>query len=281
MRTRYGLVLAALVTLLFAPACTGSRPRSEAVTVKGSDTMVILAQRWAESDMAEHPGSIVQVTGGGSGTGVAALINGTTDICQASRPMDDDERAQMQSKYGSAPHETIVAKDGLAVYLHDSNPVRELTIAQIRGIYTGTITDWKEVGGGAGKIVLYGRENSSGTYEYFKDHVLEKADFAASVQTLPGTAAVVHAVARDANGIGYGGAAYAEGVRDCAVKRDDQAEAVLPASDKVLSGEYALSRDLYFYTREAPAGRIGGFVDFVLSEPGQRLVSEVGYYPIR
>jgi phosphate transport system substrate-binding protein len=276
-----GLALLVAPVLLALVWGCGGGGRSGAVTVKGSDTMVILGQRWAEAYMAAHPGAVIQVTGGGSGTGFAALINGTTDICQGSRPIKDDEKKQIETRYGQPPHEIVVARDGLAVYLHEGNPVAELTLEQISGIYTGTIARWSQVGGPDAPIVTYGRENSSGTYEYFKEHVLQKADFAASVQTLPGTAAVVNAVARDPNGIGYGGAAYLKGVKECAVKRDDPTPGVLPNAENVRSGAYPISRGLYFYLRTAPEGPMKEFVDFVLSEPGQKLVTEVGYFPVR
>ena len=271
-------VLAALA-LLGTPGC-GAR-RGTAVTVKGSDTMVILGQRWAEVYMAAHPGATIQVTGGGSGTGIAALINGTTDICQSSRPIKEGETKQLVKKYGAAAHEIVVARDGLAVYLHEGNPVRELDLAQLKGIYTGTITNWKAVGGGDASITVYGRENSSGTYEYFKEHVLGGDDFAATVQTLPGTAAVVNAVAHDPRGIGYGGAAYARGVRYCAVKPDARSPGVEPSAENVNSGRYPIARGLYFYLRRAPEGAIKEFVDFALSPSGQELVTTVGYFPAR
>lgn len=271
-----GLLAAALGCVVLG-ACAGQRPR--AVTIKGSDTMVLLGQRWAETYMAKHPGTAIQVTGGGSGTGIAALINGTTDICQSSRPMKAKEREQLARTVGEPPHETVVARDGLAVYLHETNPIRELTLAQLKDIYTGAVTNWRGVGGPDASIVVYGRENSSGTYEYFKEHVLAKQDFAAAVQTLPGTAAVVNAVARDPKGIGYGGAAYAKGVRECGVRRDAASPAVLPTEAAVLDGSYPISRALYFYTRRAPQGPILAFVDYVLSPEGQALVTQVGYYP--
>jgi phosphate transport system substrate-binding protein len=265
--------------LLAAAGCGGQRP--SAVTVKGSDTMVILGQRWAETYMASHPGAPIQVTGGGSGTGIAALINGTTEICQASRPMKDEERKQIADKYGREVTEIVVARDGLAIYVAETNPVAELTLGQLRDIYTGTITDWSQVGGPKAPITLYGRENSSGTYEYFKEHVLEKADFAAAVQTLPGTAAVVNAVAKDPGGVGYGGAAYAKGVKEVAVKRDADTPGVLPKEAAIRDGSYPISRDLYFYLRGEPQGAAKRFIDYVLSAEGQKLVTEVGYFPVR
>jgi phosphate transport system substrate-binding protein len=223
----------------------------------------------------------VQVTGGGSGTGIAALINGTTDVCMSSRPIKPAENAQLARQFGQPAHETVVAKDGLALYVHESNPLKELTVAQLKSIYTGAVTDWKDLGGKPGRINVYGRENNSGTYVYFKEHVLEEADFAAGVQTLPGTAAVVNAVTQDPAGIGYGGAAYAKGVRDLAIKVDDATPGVLPSLETVRAGSYPISRALYFYTRKAPEGAVGEFIGFALSDSGQAVVNQVGYFPVR
>ena len=280
--TRRTLIRATAVLLaLGLSACAGNRNAGQTITIKGSDTMVILGQRWAEQYMKSHPGVVIQVTGGGTGTGIAALVNGTTDICQASRPMKDEEKSQIAAKYGAPPYETTVARDGIAIYLHESNEVDALSMAQLRGIYTGAITSWKQVGGADAGIVLYGRENSSGTYEYFKEHVLEKADYASTVQTLPGTAAVVNAVSKDPRGIGYGGAAYAKGVKECAVKATDASAAVKPAAETVRDGTYPISRALYFYTRKPPEGSMKAFVDWVLSDEGQKIATEVGYYSVR
>lgn len=251
------------------------------VTVKGSDTMVILGQRWAEQYMNANRGQIIQVTGGGSGTGIAALINGTTDICQSSRPMKQDEKLKLRDRYQSMGVEIPVAKDGLSVYLHESNPVKDLTIDQLKQIYTGAVTNWRQVGGKDATIVLYGRENSSGTYGFFKDHVLDGRDFAASCQTLPGTAAVVNAVSRDPNGIGYGGAAYAKGIREVPVKKDAGSPALVATPETIKNGSYPVSRFLYFYTRTKPAGEAKAFVDWVLSAEGQKVVSDVGYFPLK
>src|SRR3972149_5124949 len=142
----------------------------KAVTMKGSDTMVILGQRWAEIYMQKNDGAVIQVTGGGSGTGIAALINGTTDICQASRPMKDSEKTKLKERYFTLGIEIPVAKDGLTVYLHESNPVEKLSLEQLKAIYTGQITTWQQLGGPDAKIMLYGRENNSGTYVFFKDN---------------------------------------------------------------------------------------------------------------
>jgi phosphate transport system substrate-binding protein len=243
--------------------------------------MVILGQRWAESYMAANPGAVVQVTGGGSGTGIAALINGTTDVCMASRPMKEDEKRKLRDRFQTMGIEIPVAKDGLSVYLHETNPVKELSIEQLRAIYTGVVTNWKEVGGSDAPITLYSRENSSGTYVYFKDHVLLGRDYSARCQTLPGTAAVVNAVGRDPGGIGYGGAAYAKGVKECGVRKDAQSAAVLPTADTVKDGSYPVTRYLFFYTRTRPAGNVKKFTDWVLSPQGQALATKVGYFPVK
>ncbi len=251
------------------------------ITVKGSDTMVILGQRWAEIFMSQNPGIVVQVTGGGSGTGIAALINGTTDICEASRPMKQSEKEKLRDRFNTLGVEIPVARDGLAVYLHESNPVAELTLQQLKDIYTGKVTNWKEVGGPDAKIILYGRENNSGTYVYFKDNVLKGADFAPQTQTLPGTAAVVNAVSKDKLGIGYGGAAYGKGIKSVKVKKDDKSPGYEPTLENVKSGNYPISRYLYWYVRNKPSGDIKKLVDFVLSEQGQEIVTKVGYFPVK
>lgn len=259
----------------------GFRGPSEVITLKGSDTMVILAQRWAENYMKNKQDVTVQVTGGGSGVGISALINGTTDICNSSRPMKPSEREKLKMRYNSVGVEIKVARDGLSVYVNESNPVKELSLAQIKDIYTGKITNWKQLGGADKKIIVYGRENSSGTYVYFKDFVLQGQDFMPSTQTLPGTAAVVNAVAKDKWGIGYGGAAYGKGIREVAVKKDGNSPAYTPSVETVKNGTYPITRFLYFYTRNRPTGAIKDFIDWVLSPEGQKVVSTVGYFPVK
>lgn len=252
----------------------------ETITQMGSDTMVRLAQKWAEEFGKAHPGIVVQVNGGGSGNGIAALIDGRTQIANASRPMKESEIETMKQKTGYEPYRVSVAKDGITIYVHNDNPVEQLTIEQLRGIYEGKITNWKEVGGNDAKIILYGRENSSGTYEFFKEHVLDKGDFAATTQTLPGTAQVVESVTKDPNGIGYGGAAYAEGIKKLKLVGEN-GQALEPTEENILSGAYALSRDLYMYFAQAPSGAMKTYIDWVLSDAGQALTTEEGYYPLR
>ena len=271
------IVLAALVLLL----AFGFSGPSTTITVKGSDTMVILAQRWAEIYMAKHPGVTIQVTGGGSGVGISALIGGTTDLCNSSRQMKSSERDKLKARFNSLGVEIKTAKDGLSVYLSESSPVKELTLDQIKKIYTGQTTNWKDVGGPDKKIIVYGRENSSGTYVYFKDFVLQGADYTSSMQSLPGTAAVVNAVSKDKYAIGYGGAAYAKGVKYAKIKRDANSPAYEPTEENVKSGNYPITRYLYIYTRSKPTGAIKDYIDWILSSEGQAVVTKVGYFPVR
>jgi len=253
---------------------------AQTVTVKGSDTMVILAQRWAENYMKENPSKRVQVTGGGSGVGLASLINGTTEIATASRSIKDAEKVRVRERFNVLPTEIAVARDGLAVYVHESSPIDTLTLEQLRKIFTGDLTNWKDVGGPDAKIVLYSRENSSGTYVFFKDEVLKGDDFAAVAQTLPGTAAVVNAVAKEKLGIGYGGAAYAKGVKEVKLVGKD-GQAYLPNAENVASGKYPLARALFMYTRGKPSGAVKEFIDYCLSPAGQSVVTAVGYFPVK
>ncbi|HEX7493667.1 MAG TPA: phosphate ABC transporter substrate-binding protein [Bacteroidales bacterium] len=250
------------------------------ITVKGSDTMVILAQRWAELYMKNNPQTTVQVTGGGSGVGITALINGTTDICNASRQMKQTEIEKLKARYNTLGVEIPCAKDGITIYLNEANKVQELSIKQLSGIYQGNIKNWKEVGGNDVAITVYGRENSSGTYVYFHDEVV-KGDYAANVQTLPGTAAVVNAVKKDVNGIGYGGAAYAVGVKHAKVKKDDKSAGILPTPESIGKGEYPITRYLYMYLRNRPTGETKKYIDWILSPEGQTIVTEVGYFPYK
>jgi phosphate transport system substrate-binding protein len=284
------LIFAAAVTVASCTAGNGrndgdgpkdaaqSRTRST-LTIKGSDTMVILAQNWAQAFMDANPGKVLQVSGGGSGTGVAALINGTADLANASRPIKEKERKQLMKRRGVEAQEFRVALDSLAVYVPAANKIESLTIPQLKKIFRGKATNWKDVGGEDRPIILYSRENNSGTYAYFKEHVLDNEDFAATAQTLPGTAAVIHAVSKDAGGIGYGGIAYSEGVRTVKVAQAD-GEPVEPTMENATSGKYPLSRFLNIYSAGEPSGIAGEYLDFVLSARGQEVVEGVGYYPL-
>jgi phosphate transport system substrate-binding protein len=271
-------VLVAIVAI----AATGLAfmPGPKKITVKGSDTMVILAQKWAEVYMKSHPEVVIQVTGGGSGTGISALINGATDICNSSRPLKKSEMEKIKARYNTMGIEIPCAKDGITIFLNNSNPVNELSVKQLSEIYQGKVTNWKQVGGPDAGIKLYGRENSSGTYVFFLENVV-KGDYASSCQTLPGTAAVVNAVSKDKYGIGYGGAAYAAGVKHCKVKKDDNSPAYAATPETIKSGQYPISRYLYMYMANRPTGEIKSYIDWILGPEGQKLVTEIGYFPVK
>ena len=251
------------------------------ITVKGSDTLVILAQKWAEVYMSKHPDVKIQVTGGGSGIGFAALQNNTTDIADASRPIKSAERAACIKSFGKNPREYKVALDGLSVYVNSDNPVNELSLEQLEKIFTGKVRNWKEFGGNDSPITVYSRENSSGTYEFFKEHVLKNQDFVSSAQTMPGTAALLQSVSRDKNGIGYGGAAYGHGAKALKIKKTADSPAIEATEENVVSGKYPIWRYLYNYlSPEKDKGEIAAYLNWIRGPEGQKVVKEVGYYPL-
>ncbi|HKR62532.1 MAG TPA: phosphate ABC transporter substrate-binding protein [Thermoanaerobaculia bacterium] len=270
-----------VITTILAAAVALPLFAGKPVSIKGSDTMVIMNARLAEAFMAKVPGTMIQVTGGGSGVGIAALINGTTDIAASSRPIKASETDKLKARFATLGFAYPIARDGLSVYLNTANPVKELSLAQLRDIYTGKITNWSQVGGANAPIILYSRENSSGTYTYFKDNVLMGKDYSPRAQTLQGTAAVVNAVAKDANGIGYGGAAFAKGIKFAAVKKDDKSPGVLPTLETVRGGQYPITRYLYLYLRAKPSGDVKQFLDWAVSPEGQDIVTKVGYFPVK
>jgi phosphate transport system substrate-binding protein len=271
------------LSLLLFLGMTGcsAPPDRQTITVKGSDTMVLLGQRWAEVYMKAHPDVTIQVTGGGSGTGIAALINGTTQICEASRPMKPEEKNSVKEQRHADAVEIPVALDALAVYLNKENPIEHFDMEQVARTFRGEVTNWKDIGGKNSPIVLYGRENNSGTYVFFKEHVLKNADYAEKYQALPGTAAVINAVQKDVNGIGYGGIGYAKDVKTVSIAKDAASSPIVPSMENVLNNTYPLSRQLFWYTAGEPTGPIKNFVDWVLGPDGQKVVTDVGYYPLK
>lgn len=289
MRTRgSGAVFAVAIvagTLATLPA-TGEAAN---ITVKGSDTMVILAQRLAETYMKQHPEVTIQVTGGGSGTGIAALLNKTTNLANSSRPIKPEERAKAKEG-GVDVKESKVALDALAVVVNAANPLRDLSMEQVNGIYRGDINDWSEVGAPAGRIVRYCRESNSGTYVFFKEHVLLDGDYAADCQTLPGTSAVAEAVSRDKNGIGYGGVAYftpVKALRILAIRAKPEGPAVPPLKDGhpdyevVWSGAYPIARWLYVYSPGTPPPAEQAYLDWIVGPAGQKVVADLEYIPLK
>jgi phosphate transport system substrate-binding protein len=260
-----------------------SKPEVSYITIKGSDTMVHLASAWAEAYMKNHPNTDISVTGGGSGTGIAALLNGTTDICIASRSIKQKEIKLAEEK-GLHPNEIATSRDGIAVVVNPGNPINTLTIEQIGKIYTGAYTNWKDVGGPDHDIVILSRESSSGTYVFFQEHVMSKKDYSQNAMLMPSTSAIIQSVSQDAWAIGYVGLGYgvqaADKVKMLTVKNTEDSPAVSPSVATVQDASYGIARALYFYTNGEPQGAIKDFVAFVLSDAGQEIVLEAGYVPV-
>ncbi len=282
-------------TILIFTGCKRKEATEKVViTVKGSDTMVNLAQKWAEVYMSKNPGVSIQVTGGGSGTGIAALLNKTTDIANASREVKGAELSKAKEK-GIGPVQHEVALDGIAVIVHPNNDIDNLTIQQLSDIFSGKITNWQQLGGENLPITLYGRENSSGTYEFFKEHVLGKdekdkqRDYSATTQVLQGTAALGESVARDIKGIGYGGVGYfaeRKDVKILHIKTDVYSEAISPVDNGKVNYEviwnkkYSISRYLYCYTDQKIKSEVKAYLDFIVSDQGQNVVKQMEYIPL-
>ena len=252
------------------------------IDIKGSDTMVNLMSALAEAYMKAHPDKQIAVTGGGSGTGIAALLNGTTDICAASRSMQQKEIDLATSK-NIHPTETVIGMDGLAVFVNPANTVDSLTLPQLKEIFQATVTDWKDVGGTPGNIVVLSRENNSGTYVYFKEHVLEKGDYTPTARLMTSTAALTQEISSNTNAIGYGGEAYGKDgkVKMLHVKKNAETPAVYPTDETVRNGSYPIARPLYLYTNGTPSGFIGDFITYCNSPQGQAIVREVGYVAMK
>lgn len=282
MAKKFFLILAFSVFLHSANAAS----MRNSIQIKGSDTMVNLGQAWAEKYMEKNPGDFIAVTGGGSGTGFSSLISGTCDIAMSSRNIKEKEIALAKQK-GINPNEIKVALDGLAVVVNPANPVSKLTLDQLAGIFTGKISDWKEVGGKDGKIVILSREVNSGTHVYFKEHVLRKnnpnskEEFAPSALMLSSSQAIADEVAQNSNAIGYYGMGYISSKqKPIMVAKDEKAEYEAPAIENVINGKYPISRPLFLYTNGEPQGLVKKFIDFCLSKEGQDIVLKTDFVPI-
>jgi len=278
-----GLIIL-MALMLAGPALAKSGKNS--IQVKGSDTMVNLGQAWAEKYMEENPGEFVAVTGGGSGTGFSSLISGTCDIAMASRSIKGKEISLANQK-GINPTEIKVALDGLAVVVNPANPVSKLTLDQLAGIFTGTISNWKDVGGKDEKIVILSREINSGTHVYFKEHVLRKGnadgkeEFAQSALLLSSSQAIADEVAGNASAIGYYGMGYISAKQKAiAVAKDASSEYITPTIENVVDGKYPISRPLFTYVNGAPQGLVKKFIDFALYKEGQDIVLKTDFVPI-
>ena len=237
--------------------------------------MYMLAQYWAESYMKSHPGVSIYCEGGGSGAGADALAAGSADICTASRPLRPEEAQLLAKKYGSVGLLHRVAKDALSIYLHPSNPVRSLTVRQLKQIYTGEITNWKEVGGDDAEIRILYRMPNSGTHLYLQEHVLDGEAYSVQSSKRVGSAFdMIENVKNTPNAIGYGGFLQQEGIYICKIDN------VEPTAENVLNDSYPVTRYLYLYTPNTPAGHIRLFIEWVMGPQGQQIVKKAGFFPI-
>lgn len=256
----------------------------DAIQIKGSDTMVNLVGGWAEEFMAENKQAMVAVTGGGSGTGIAAFLNGVVDIASVSRSIKEKE-ASLAKRKGISPNEVVVARDGILVVVHPKNKLSELSLSQLADIFTGKITNWKQVGGSDLGIILLSREVSSGTHVDFKEAIIlpkyPGGEFAQNALLLPSSQAIHDEVAQNERAIGYFGLGYlSPKVKAIALASSPGAAPLKPTLDNIMKGTYPLSRSLYFYTNGKPSGLVKSFIDFVLSSKGQAIVSKTGFIPL-
>jgi phosphate transport system substrate-binding protein len=293
------LLLAALLFLVagLLTACADQAAQAEedqgpvaaerAIQNKGSDTLVNIALAWAEAYRQVDPSLSIAVTGGGSGTGIAALINDTVDIANASRPMKEEEIAAAQEN-GVQPVEFVVAIDALAIIVHPDNPVDQLTIPEIAGIYTGRITNWSQVGGRDADIVLLSRESNSGTHVYFLEEVVRGGDdevqdiFAPQTLFMPSSVGITSEVRRNVNAIGYDGLGYVDEAHEKVLTIAANADGPYwkPSVETASSGDYPIARDLYMYTAGEPEGAIREYLDWIMSPAGQEIVARLGFVPI-
>ncbi len=283
MKRLFTVLIMAAALVLVGCAKKSSSASAAYLVIKGSDTMVHLASNWAESYMNEHSDVNIAVTGGGSGTGIAALINGTTDICIASRSIKEKE-VTLAKGNGIEAVEYVVARDGIAVVVNPENPVNKLTIDQIGRIYRGSYTNWNVVSAVDEPIVVLSRESSSGTYVFFQEWVLNKQDYSKDAMLMPSTSAIIQTVSQDKWSIGYVGLGYAleaaDKVKILAVIDKAGADPVEPSVSAVKDGSYPIARPLYFYTKGEPQGVVKDFIDFCLSPSGQKIVLETGYVSV-
>lgn len=283
------IVIPIFLLSLILVACTStSQTDVNAIYIqnKGSDTIVNLALAWAEAYQAENADVQISVTGGGTGTGIAALMNGTVDIANASRSIKDEELQEAKSK-GIQPMEFVIARDAIAVVVNAENPVSELTLQQISDIYSGVITNWSEVGGEDRPIVKLSRETNSGTHVYFLETVLRLGDkenktlFSTDTLLLPSSEGIIAEVRQNPNAIGYDGLGYVpHDVKMIAIAEEVGGDYVLPSIASVNDKTYPIARDLYMYTNGEPVGAVKAYLDWILSEDAQAIVAELGFVPV-
>jgi phosphate transport system substrate-binding protein len=291
---RFILSVIAIFVFLFSAACGPASSSEEAapnssanyIENKGSDTIVNLALAWAEKYQAEHPEVRISVTGGGSGTGIASLINKTVDIANASRKIKDEELSEAKSN-GVEPVEHIIARDAIVVIVNPENPVSQLTLKQISDIYSGKISNWSEVGGDDRPIVRLSRETNSGTHVYFLETVIrlgnseDKTLFSMDTLLLPSSEGIIAEVRQNPNAIGYDGLGYVpKDLKMIAIAKEAGGAYVLPAIATVNDKSYPIARDLYMYTNGEPTGIVKTYLDWIVSPEAQQIVADLGFVPV-
>lgn len=260
---------------------TGANTEKKNITLKGSDTVLPLGQKEAETYMKKDSSASISVTGGGSGVGLTALLDGTTDIAMASRDLKTEEKLRFSEKKKEIV-EITVAYDALSVIVNPENKVNQLTREQIEKIFTGEIKNWKEVGGDDQPIVAYSRESSSGTFEFFKEKVMENKNYAANVLSMPATGAIVQSVSQTKGAIGYVGMAYeTSGTKNVSVSYDGGKTYVAPSLAAAKDKSYPISRPLYYMYDKINENKVKAFVDYAVSDEGQKIVAEIGYVPVK
>ena len=288
-------LLLALATVLLTgcpeqngTGATNAAAASRPIQIKGSDTMVNLGQAWAEAFMKMKPDVSIAVTGGGSGTGIAALANKTCDVAQSSRNIKEKEKDSILKASGKAPAEHAVGIDALVVAVNPKCPVDGLDFDQLSDIFTGKVTSWKEVGGPDRKIVVLSRERNSGTHVYFLEHVVRRGnekgpeEYASSTLMMPSSQAIVDEVAANEDAIGYYGLGYlSKKNKALSVGKKKGDKLASPSIESALDGSYPIARSLFFYTPGEPSGHVKAFIDFVLSDEGQRIVKKLDFVPLR
>jgi phosphate transport system substrate-binding protein len=284
MKQRWQATLVATIfTVGLAVLAVPVLKAANSIVIKGSDTMLMVGQGWAEAYQKKHTGVDISIQGGGSGTGISALINGTTDICQASRAMKGSEIEKCKQR-NFVPVATTVALDGVAFAVNTANPVKSLNLDQLKGIYTGTITNWKQVGGADMPIVVLSRESSSGTYGFVQEFVLDHEKYRQDALLMPSTKAIQQEITNNPKAIGYGGEAYfkeKKNVKILPIAMKAGKEPVMPTDVNVRSSKYPVSRPLYLYTKGKPSGAIADYIKFCLSPEGQKIASELGYVSLK
>jgi len=248
--------------------------KTNVIRIKGSDTMLLLNQKLAQNFMVEHPHISIYIEGGGSADGIKSLLNSEIDICASSRTLDPNELKLLAEKFNSVGMSFLIAKDALSIYVNENNPIKNISLNKLAKIFTGEISNWKELGGKNAEIIVISRPPTSGTYGYFKKHVLLDQEFCEKVLTIPTTNQIVEYVKKHENAIGYGGVGY--GDESIEIKINNFS----PIEESVLNGNYPLARYLRYYTTNKITGITQEYIDWVVSEKGQKIIEESGYFPL-